>query len=272
LPIALTFDSRAFILNTVIEEDWDKATRQQWIQNKQLMREALMHEYGVQDSERKIADFAAMDAAPWSIVGPHNEVVKDVRRAFTSGSYYSALLGAAGLGERILNDLVLRLRADHTAHPATVRVAKKESFNDWKVMTQTLLDWGVLDSDTAQNCEKFAKLRHDVVHYRSDKALDARRSALDALNYLTVLISHVFAPLGGPPRFISGTPGHSFIALAAENDPVVQHYFIPSCILVSPDFEFQASRDDVWDENDYNIIQGVNELTDEKFAEHYKCK
>ena len=152
LPIALTFDTRAYILNTKIEDDWEEDSRQQWTRNQRLMREALLHEYGAQDGERKIGDFAAMDAAPWSVVGPHNEVVTDIRRAFAAGSYYSALLGAAGLGERILNDLVLRLRTDYAGHPSTGNVAQKKSFNDWNVMTQTLRGWGVLDEGSARSC------------------------------------------------------------------------------------------------------------------------
>ena len=272
LPIALTFDTRAYILNTKIEDDWEEDSRQQWTRNQRLMREALLHEYGVQDGERKIGDFAAMDAAPWSVVGPHNEVVTDVRRAFAAGSYYSALLGAAGLGERILNDLVLRLRTDYAGHPSTGNVAEKKSFNDWNVMTQALRGWGVLDEGSARSCAKFAKLRNDVVHYRSDRVLEARGSALEAMNFLALLISHVFAPLGGPPRFIPGTTGHSFIALAAEKDPVVRHYFIPSCVLVSPEFEFRSSLDEVWDEQDYRAIYGVGELSDEAFANRYGGK
>lgn len=246
LPVAMSFDSRAHVLDLDIGDDWDEAVRDQWHDNKGIMREALMHEYGVLNNNRKIVDFTAMGSAPWSVIGPHNEAVNDVRRAFTAGSYYSSVLGAAGLGERILNDLVLRLRADFPDHPETPRVSNKNSFDDWKVMERALGGWGVLDDETAKSCQKFAKLRKCVVHYRSDRNLDARTSALEAMGYLGVLISHIFSPHGSPPRYIAGTTGHSFLALAAENEPVVRHYFIPAAVLVSPDFEFVDNLSSVW--------------------------
>jgi hypothetical protein len=87
------------------------------------------------------------------------------------------------------------------------------------------------------------------------------------VRYLTQLIEHVFAPMGGPPRFIAGTVGNSFLSLAVERDPLIQLYFIPNSVLVSPDFEFRESLSSVYDEQDYGSIHGVQGLTDAEFAQ-----
>ena len=114
------------MLTMVIEEEWEPNVKQQWMENKKRLREALLHEFGVLDGDRKIDDFADMGSAPWSIIAQHNDLLSDVRAAFASGHYYSALLGAAGLGERILNELILRLRPYFADHPATRYVAGKK--------------------------------------------------------------------------------------------------------------------------------------------------
>jgi hypothetical protein len=60
-------------------------------------------------------------AAPSSVVALHNIHLTQVRAAFVGMNYYPALLGASGLGERILNQLVLTLRrtTPTTRQPST---------------------------------------------------------------------------------------------------------------------------------------------------------
>jgi hypothetical protein len=270
LPIAISFDTRAWILETEIEDSWEESVKEQWQQNRRALREHLIHQYGAERYDRKVRDFADLGRAPWTVIAPHVETLRDSRTAFTAGAYYSSLLGAAGLGERILNDLVLQLRPEFGDHPATRRVEKKQSFDDWRVMADVLRSWDVLDAETARICKKFGKLRQAVVHFRPDRSLAVRSSALEAQAHLRHLINHVFSPIGGPPRFIADTAGQSFISLGAEADPVVKHYFIPNSVLVSPDFDFSGAREAVIDEDDYGSMHGVTELTDEEFARRFR--
>ncbi|MGH3569041.1 MAG: hypothetical protein ACRDRH_24065 [Pseudonocardia sp.] len=267
LPISLSFDTRAYILGTDIEERWDEQVKAQWRQNKQSMSEHLIHQYGADGFDRKITDFVDLDKAPWTVIAPHVPILNDIRRSFIAGAHYSALLGAAGLGERILNDLVLQLRDAFAGHPATKRIAKKKSFDNWPVMAETLKDWGILDAGVTSACIKFAELRNSVVHFRPDKNIHVRSAALQAMGHLSQLIEHVFAPMGRPPRFIAGTTGHSFLSLDAESHPLIQLYFIPNSVLVSPDFEFRDSLTSIYDEQDYPSINDVQTLTDAEFAQ-----
>lgn len=116
-PMQFTFDTRAAVLETEIGEDWEPALREQWRSNIGRVREGLLHDLGVADGERKIEDFRALGTAAWSVVASHNGFLAQIRTAFAADAYYPALLGAAGLGERILNDLIRDLRADYARHP-----------------------------------------------------------------------------------------------------------------------------------------------------------
>lgn len=120
------------MLSVEIEPDWDPAIREQWITNQRRGREVLLHEFGVLDGERKIADYIALGASPFSVMALHNLHLAQVRSAFTLGAYYPALVGAGSLGERLLNHLILALCNDYADNPATSRVATTESIADWR--------------------------------------------------------------------------------------------------------------------------------------------
>ncbi len=79
-------------------------------------------------------------------------------------AYYPALLGAVGLGERILNQVILERRDALADHPATKPVATNKAFDDWKPMIRVLKTWQVLPDDVATNFERLRRLRHDAVH------------------------------------------------------------------------------------------------------------
>lgn len=138
---AMSFDTRAHVLTTEIAEDWEPGVQEQWRANQQHVREVLIHTFGSHNHEEKIQNFVDLDVAPWSVVALHNTYLDEVRAAFTATCYYPALLGSCGLGERILNQLVLTLRDDYSSHPATKHVAKKKSFDDWRKCIRTLNEW-----------------------------------------------------------------------------------------------------------------------------------
>ncbi len=142
LPDAVSFDTRARLLTTVIDDDWEPDIKAQWAGNQANVREWLVHEFGAADYEQKIQNFVDLGTAPWSIVALHNVYLKQIRGAFVSMQYYPALLGACGLGERILNQLVLTLRDDYADHPATKHVTKKQALDDcaasWERITRRM--------------------------------------------------------------------------------------------------------------------------------------
>lgn len=63
--------------------------------------------------------------------------------SFATGAHCASLVAAGALGERILNQLVISLRSDYHSHPATARVANKDSFQNWHTMLSALGEWGV---------------------------------------------------------------------------------------------------------------------------------
>lgn len=269
-PMQYTFDTRAAVLDTEIGADWEAAIQEQWRSNIAKVKEGLLHQLGVAHGEQKIEDFRALGTAPWSVVAAHNEFLAQVRTAFASGAYYPALLGAAGLGERILNDLIRDLRDDYSAHPATGRVRAKDSVESWPTAIRVLREWGVLTGDLADDYLRLGRLRNAAVHYRPGLEATASDAALEAVLLLQRLVEGLFKPLGGPPLFIEGITGASFLARASEDLPLVRRYYLPNAVLVSPRYELRPGpvrgEFDCFDDAEYGSPQGCRELTDQEFA------
>jgi hypothetical protein len=251
-----------------IQDSWEDAIKAQWQETKRGIREGVLYEFGVEDYDRKLADFRAIGAQPWSVVAMHNRNLRAIRRAFVAGAYYPALLGAVGLGERILNQLILELRDAFADHSATKPVATKKAFDDWKLMIRVLKAWQVLPDDVATNFERLRRLRHDAVHYNVP-TLDtaARDEALEALQLLQQSIERLFHP-SADAHLISGIAGAEYLRLDVEKQPFVRRFFIPASVLVSPEHEW-VSNDPVTvlDNTEYGVADGITALSDEEFAD-----
>src|SRR5262245_255998 len=113
----MDFDSRAHTLELEIGDHWDPQVKEQWRQNKDQIAGSVAGEFGSEDLERKLRDFAAIGVRPFSIISHHNTLFAQVRDAFVQGAYYPALTGACALGERILNHLVIDLRDEFRSTP-----------------------------------------------------------------------------------------------------------------------------------------------------------
>ena len=269
LPDAVSFDTRAMLLTTVIQDDWEPEIQAQWRTNQAHVREWLIHEFGADSYGQKAKNLTDLGTAPWSVIALHNAYLKQVRDAFIATHYYSALLGACGLGERILNQLVLTLRDDYAEHPATRYVANKRALDNWKICVRTLREWRVLDDQTASEYLSLMDKRHAAVHYRSELDTgDAREAALAALRQLGDLVGRIFTPMGQSPYYFSGPLGRSYVRRDAEEIPFVRHFILPACVLVSPVFRFvnnAAAALDVYDDSHYGV--GDRDLTDDDFAD-----
>lgn len=242
-PIEMTFDSRNVMLDQEIGEDWEPAIQKQWRTNQANIRMGLLAEHGTVDGEAKIANYRAMGPAPWSIVHQHNEVLAQVRSAFTHGDFYPALVGACALGERIFNDLLLELRQDYLNHSATTKRAKSSStFTDWGSSLQVLRGWGVLDDSTHRKYLALASQRHAAVHFDATVQAVEREPALQAVHALQETTAAIFTSLGGPPTYIDGASGASFLSLAAEETPLIKRVFLPRSALVSPRHRMQPGH------------------------------
>lgn len=273
IPHAISFNTRARILTDEINPDWDPDIVAQHEENRRQARMRIIHEFGNADHERKIQDYGELGPAPWSVLDQHNEFMTQVRDAFAFGAYYPALVGACALGERLLNELVIRLRDSYRPHPATVEVATRKTFSDWVVCIKALFEWGVLDDSVATKLYELRRLRNRSVHYGKHIAgSDAREDALQAVLLVQEIVQDLFIPHGGPPKFISGVSGHSFLALESEDRPFIREFILPASLLVSPNFVMEynskAGWFDVFDDDTYQ--DEFPTLTDDEFADHRK--
>ena len=270
-PMEFSFDTRVHFL-TQETGLYEPAIAAQWENNKRLIREELIHQYGADSYEEKLADFIALGAAPWSVFARHNLFLKHIRTSFVAGAYYASLVAAGSLAERILNQLVVTLRGDFETHPATAKVSKKDSFQNWHTPLTALRNWGVIDHDVEQEFRKLSELRNQAAHYDSRLPLDgtdARGASLDAVILMQGIIGSIFAPHGGPPVYIEGIPGQSFIAFERETDPLIKHFFIPVCALVSPNYEWRHignGAGETYDDEAYH--ERYPSLSDSDFAAH----
>lgn len=265
---AVTFDTRACVLDMEIQESWDDHVKELWQENKLHIREGVLYEFGVEDYERKLDDFRAIGSQPWSVVAIHNRNLRAIRRAFVAGAYYPSLVGAAGLGERILNQITLGLRDAYADRPATKPVAQKSAFDDWKLMIRVLRAWGILPDDVARSYKRLARLRNDAVHYNIP-TLDtgARAEALEAIQFLQQIVERLFHP-NHETHLIPNIPGVEYLRRDVEDHPFVRRFFIPASVLVSPEHEW-VSHDPitVLDNTEYGTVEGITGLADEEFAE-----
>lgn len=67
-------------LETKVEDSSDADVVEQWQRNQALMRQQLLVEVGPADGQRKINDFMALEAAPWSVVAQHTHSAPDANQ------------------------------------------------------------------------------------------------------------------------------------------------------------------------------------------------
>jgi hypothetical protein len=270
--IRVTFDTRNIVLGLNIENDWEPEIKSMWKENQAGVRGDLISELGSKGYETKLDNYRAMGPAPWSVVYQHTALLAQVRSSFAHGDFYPALVGSCALGERLLHQLVLSLRADFVNHAATTkRVRSGNLGSEWGVLIDVLEGWGILEQKVADIYRELERRRHAAVHFDPSLKAASRESALLALLALQQIVEHIFEPHGGPPRYIAGIGGASYIALEAEKEPLVRRIFLPNCALVSPVHRLEADESvpgewRIYDDPDYPS----DPLTDEQFAERLR--
>lgn len=261
------FDTRCHTLEETPNEAWHPELRRQHLENREATVAGLAAEFGADDLDRKVADFVAIGSKPFSLLSHHNAFFGQVRDTFVLGAYYPALVGACALGERILNHLILDLRAAYTGRPEYKRVARKDSFDDWRVPIDTLEAWGVLLPAAVVEFRTLMTLRHRSIHFNAGTYGTLREDALAAIRHLREIIEQQFCAFGARPWFITGTRGLIFIRRDWETDPFVRTYYLPHCPFVGPHvgISFEGGLR-IHDRHDY----GDGAWTDEEFAAVYE--
>lgn len=228
------FDARPRDLLETPGEDWSEEALKQWQARRAQLVTSLSVEFGSRNIDRKVEDFAAFGAKPFSIVAHHNVMFDHVRTAFISGAYYAALTGGCALGERILNHLMLDLRDHFRGAPEYKDVYRKNSFDRWSIVIDTLEAWQVLLPETVIAFRELERLRNRSIHFNPETASQLREDSLSASRLLTRIIEQQFCAFGLQPWFIEGTLGAGFIKREWESNPFVAHYYCAKNVHVGP--------------------------------------
>jgi len=228
------FDSRAHILAQPISEDWDAEVQMALRKNRESTLDALRAQFGEHDFEVKLANFMALGPKSFSVVAYHNRFYEQIRCAFVVGAYYPALVGACALGERVLNQLILRLRNDYKSRPSYKKIYRKDAFDDWGLGIETLVDWGVLQEAAVAAFIELKDKRHAAVHFRREVDTEHAKLALGAIQCFGRIIEAQFAGLGSLPWMLSSVPGEVYIRKEWEEVPFVREFYLPTSPLVGP--------------------------------------
>ena len=259
------------MLGEKIQESWEPKVQEQWRENQQRIRQAVLEEYGAFQAERKLRDFTEFGRIPFSVFSFHNRFVEQIRRSFVVGAYYPAVTGTCALGERILNHLLLILRDDYRATPEYKRVYGKKSFDSWDLVISTLEAWEVLLPSVTGAFRELRDIRTSAIHFRPEVDTNDRLMALEAGRCLLKIVGEQFGPDGGKPWIIPNTPGEIFVKKEAESLPFVRHVYLPNCALVGPLHRLVLGRDGtewrVQDDHDYED----REIDDDEFRELRKA-
>jgi hypothetical protein len=263
--LSMDFDARATILMQEISTDWSPEVKAQWKRNKDQIIERLGAEFGTIRLHEKVQNFTDLGPAPLSLIAFHNRFFRQIRHAFTSGSFYPALTAACALGERVLNHLILLLREEFRATEQYKYVYRKDSFDNWDLAINTLESWGVLLPNVAQTFRELLEIRNRTLHFDPETEGNDRPLALEAIGKLVEIISGQFSAFGAQPWYIEGTLGACFVKRSFENVPFVAKVVLPNCHAVGPLHLLEHGPDGwiVLDDHNYED----RELTDEEFRD-----
>lgn len=267
LSWGFSFDSRAISLGEPVQDHWDADLKEAHLRDKEATVASLISEFGAYRADFKVQNFIDIGPKSMSVLTHHNKFFDQVRKAFVAEQYYPALVGACALGERILNHLVLDLRAAYIRSPEYKLVHNKQSFDNWDVPIDTLEAWEVLLPVAAAEFRALKLIRHRSIHFNVSTYATLREDALAAILHLQKIIDEQFASFALRPWFITGTKGHVFIRKEFESHPFIVTYYLPRCPFVGPMFGM-LHKESAWYAIDY-ANYGSGTLSDEDFARAY---
>jgi hypothetical protein len=264
--LCFDFDSRANLLSREIQEHWAEEVKALHRSNNEQIIAGLVGEYGPCQFDVKLQNFLDLGPKPFSIVAFHNKFFEQCRRAFVVGAYYPALTGACALGERLLNHLILQLRDDFKATPPYKHVYRKDSFDNWVTVIDTLEAWGVLVPQAVEHFRRLNGVRNCAIHFDPETDTNDRPLALEAIKVIHDIIVSQFSAFGRQPWCLGGVPGEIYIKKEAESAPFVRKVYLPNCLLVGP-FHTVETIDPVrgMTIRDDAVYEG-SEITDEEFC------
>lgn len=232
--LSFDFDARVHCLTSEIHDHWEEHVKAAHRRSREQTEQGLIKEFGQSRAEEKRRNFIDLGHKPISILAFHNRFFEQVRSSFVMGGYYPALTGACALGERVLNYLLLSLREDFKDTPEYKRVYKKDSFDKWDPVIDTLEAWDVLLPPVAAEFRKLRDRRNDAIHFRPEVDKEDRRLALAAIHSLGAILGNQFCAFGPQPWFITSIPGENYIKKDWESRPFIRRVYLPNCLKLGP--------------------------------------
>jgi hypothetical protein len=228
----------------------------------------LHGQFGANDFPEKLDRYLELAEPPMSIVNEHNRLLSDCRNAYVAGFFYSALVGACALGERVLNSIILSVRDSFKSTPQYKKVYKKKSFDDWAVPIQVLEAWKIFDSTLAAEFYDLRDLRNESIHYNKDLQANLKSDSLKALQQVSKAMGSLFSAHGKSP-FLHFGNAFTIIKKAEENHPIVKAFYIPNCIHVGPKHLINNMNLVPWGFEDMSEHSDI-EISDDEYMELYE--
>lgn len=210
---------------------------------KEEEKDFFIQKYGTINFEEKFERWLSVPTPNLSIVDEHTHLLRDIEDAYISNSLYAALTGACCLGERIFNQIIIRVKESYRSTPEYKAIYNKDSVNDWILAINTLYNWGIIKSETKNRYQRLAKLRTESVHFQ-DKKQDLISMAKDAIRLINEIVSDLFQ-LNKEKDFLIWfeVPGELYLKKAAESVPFIQAFYIPCAPLVGYKHDLETIKD-----------------------------
>ena len=190
-------------------------------------RELVAFRYGEFDIDTKCARWLSVSPPDLCVPVEWHDLLREVESAYVHGDFYPALTSACCLGERVLDHLIIGLRAHFKASARYKEAVAKDSFQDWSKAISLLRDWGILNKNLATQFEELLKLRNPAVHFGG--LADRSEKAHRAVELAYSITSRMFGI--GPENFFI-CEGEVYIRRDRQADPVVKEFILPHCCLV----------------------------------------
>ena len=228
------------------------------------LKSHIILKYGQNDADGKLERYLEYDPPNICVISEYLGLLHDIADTYVFGKYYPALTGAASLGERIYNILILKLREYHKGHALYKTIYNKESIQDWHEAIDILAQWNIIDSETEASYRRLAILRKNSVHFGDIPNI--RKSAIDALNIIMEITNKLF---GLKSDFFFWCPGELYVKKEKETLPFVQEFILPTCALLGYKHTTEGTLDSsgmvmhYLDSNEYQ----TKEISDEEFLQ-----
>ena len=177
--------------------------------------------------------FVQLGLMPFSVVAFHNKFLREARNSYVSGYNYAALTAICSLGERVLNHLVLGLRDNFKSTSSYRKIYRKDSFDNWSVAINALVEWEVLTKEAEAAFRDLEKRRNFALHFNIEIEQRTDEFALEAIQAFEKVVTSQFGALAESP-WIFWEPGETYIRRDAETNPFVKLVYLPNCIFVGP--------------------------------------